>query len=534
MANKSSQVAPANAVEKGQCVTVAVGNSGSTGMDPTGAEEEETKKVDPSCFCEEARRLAEASGGKQGCVDIFDAAMYGVVKVIPPTGRFPCCTSKTLSGRRKDIRMTEFIDSLHLGPPLDYDGATNLINTILLVTALFLAFVAASANTPEAENYIAADLSSCKQGWGHEGICIQLDSGGYFGERNATGLLKVGVEYPVKPGDAVNLQGLEFSILPNYINYGKEIPSIAVNYFSAASMAILLVVFIFIILWYMLLVVSGAHSMGEVMMSVFWQTGVVSIIVFLMLLAVAFVLWISSMVRIMQILLPEFPVTGVEFGYFTHSGDITSSGQYFFAWVLEGWGFHVGVVTTVMMAVLAYRVFSTEWNLVKTRPTTPQEFIYYTLARLDKVLGIENIMENSCDCKIRQLTHAITMSRQFPNRKLKDEEIPEGVDSSKLKKGDLSKLHEKLGCDCDNCIVCKEARNILEQFKKYGLKLHPEEETVKTGNIDHFIETMDHFLDIWPHLDWDELRKKEKGKLIKPVYISSLNSMYVELFPDHR
>ena len=53
---------------------------------------------------------------------------------------------------------------------------------------------------------------------------------------------------------------------------------------------------------------------------------------------------------------------------------------------------------------------------------------------------------------------------------------------------------------------------------------------------DNVVESMDHFLDMWPHIAWedDSLEPGTVGeKGIKQLYRTALTSMYAELYPGH-
>ena len=55
---------------------------------------------------------------------------------------------------KEGTKIGDIIGRVHIGLAIDYDGATNVIQTVLLVSALFLAFVAASATVVDEEKYV--------------------------------------------------------------------------------------------------------------------------------------------------------------------------------------------------------------------------------------------------------------------------------------------------------------------------------------------------------------------------------------------
>ena len=60
--------------------------------------------------------------------------------------------------------------------------------------------------------------------------------------------------------------------------------------------------------------------------------------------------------------------------------------------------------------------------------------------------------------------------------------------------------------------------------------MDPKKKQTDTDNKqkeDNVLENMDHFLDMWPHLDWEKLNE------IQPLYHTAFSSMYAELYPGH-
>jgi len=117
--------------------------------------------------------------------DFWDLISYIIIRVAPISGRCPffrsCRTGHTPMAKR--------IEAAHTGLSVSYDDYTGMINTILFVAALFLSFVSATITVVSADDFLKADLAHCRRGWAQKETCIDIDSAGYFGSYNATGLL---------------------------------------------------------------------------------------------------------------------------------------------------------------------------------------------------------------------------------------------------------------------------------------------------------------------------------------------------------
>ena len=190
-----------------------------------------------SCFGEYVKNKKDEKEKTKCCYNVFNAALYTLVKLLPFAGYLPFVRPVKMS---RNISVRDLIISMHMGPPIGYEGATNLVNTILLLSALLFAFVAASSTVLEEEKFINADLHTCQQGFGHEATCIQIDAAGYFPSFNATGLLKQGVEYGIKEGDPVNIKEFLRAGVALFAGaHDKDIPSITTKTnpeFSAMAM----------------------------------------------------------------------------------------------------------------------------------------------------------------------------------------------------------------------------------------------------------------------------------------------------------
>ena len=85
---------------------------------------------------------------------------------------------------------------------------------------------------------------------------------------------------------------------------------------------------------------------------------------------------------------------------------------------------------------------------------------------------------------------------------------------------------------------CIEVDNVLKCFQAYGIKMDP---TDNKQGVDNVVENMDHFLDMWPYLDWENEHLKKNNNDdenvnvngIRPLYHTAFSSMYAELYPGH-
>jgi hypothetical protein len=319
-------------------------------------------------------------GNPCNILDLYEGALYGFTKIVPFLGYLPCM--QRCRGRER--RMRVLIEEAHIGVPVTYESATGLINTVLLIAALFLAFVAASSTIISEADYMAADLSACKLRYAHTETCIQLDLNGYFTSSNATGLLENATKYDRHINGPIDLGKLRFEIWPDAMTSGKELPSVAVNRYSALAMYQLMLIVTFAVLWYLCLVFSGAQSMGNQVMINVWQAGLPLMLCFFFGIIAAMICWALSMNRIMQIMLPKYPVKGINFLHYTLAKDEVSLGRYFAAWGLEFTFINGVIILTLIFVGQIWFTFTAEWKEVRRRPRTPHEFICWSLSDLQK------------------------------------------------------------------------------------------------------------------------------------------------------
>ena len=130
-------------------------------------------------------KLNEESCCTKTIYDLWDLGCYIIIKIVPCLGRVPIFRSCRAGHAPMKVR----IEAAHVGLSVTYDDYTGMINTILLVAALFLSFVSATLTVCADDQYLKADLEHCRRGWASADTCIDLDAAGYFGDYNATGLL---------------------------------------------------------------------------------------------------------------------------------------------------------------------------------------------------------------------------------------------------------------------------------------------------------------------------------------------------------
>ena len=495
----------------------------------------EAKKEEYFC-CE---RLA-----KYDCLTRFwDAVWYVGIKVIPQLGMCPC--ARRCRGK-EGTKIGDIIGRVHIGLAIDYDGATNVIQTVLLVSALFLAFVAASATVVDEEKYVKADSFSCQQGWGHKGTCIQMAAGGYFGNLTETGLLEKGIfleyrseieklqkDFIGQPIIDLGDKSLQFYLWPDAITGGTELPSLAINRFSAMSMALLVLVFMAAAVWYLLLIFSGSRSMGEDIMRIFWVFGLPPLIIMFIGLLTGIFYWILSMVRVMQALLPNlYAVKGLEFGYFTNKDDAVSLAQYVGGWGIEEVSINLCIFVLIPMFVLqGYFTFTEEWRYVITRPKHPRHFVIQAIVPLWQSFMAKKYGENNNKKKQKKRKKCMPEERKSTKNWLlskifflwevhkKEQETTRREEEDK-KQFVSDQCYRK--CVCESCRFCQDGNKTLEAFQKFEIEVNDysafDDEDVR--------ELMSHFIDMFPHLDW----KGDLLKDIKPLHVSSLKSKFKGMY----
>jgi len=284
----------------------------------------------------------EESRCKKGIFDFWDTVCYIIVKVGACAGRCPC-----LKSCRDGKHMREHVEAAHIGLPVTVDDFTNLINTLLLVSALFLSFVAGSATVLGDEQLLKNDLIYCQRGWAHNELCRDLDSGGYFGNFNATGLQPLSsaivdttqnADDSMMSSKSVELPSMFFGLGGDSMHYTKaqDIPSFAIMYYNALSIGLLFIVIFIGVIQYLILIISGARTMGDDIMQAYWASGIIAVVVQFVCMIAAAIFWLQSLSRIIGALNPSYVMHGMEFLYYTHADSAGDYAVFFSAVCIEG------------------------------------------------------------------------------------------------------------------------------------------------------------------------------------------------------
>ena len=425
---------------------------------------------------------------ERGVKDCWDVASYILVKLIPCFRTKFCC----FRSMRDGSWMYEHQAKSHSGLAVSYEDFTNLINTLLLMSALFLAFVAASATVLGADQLLAADLNACQRGWAHQSICKDLDSAGYFGTYNATLLLfsdsvirelkqvagsgEDGLETKNMPMVSVDVTEMRFGSLMDstFLLHGHELPSYAIMYFSALSMGLLVVTIMTGFSQYVTLMFTSAGTMDDKVMQMFWDSGVILVLVQVVSLLLAIVFWIQSMARIIGVLMPDYMLHGHEFIWFTHSDTNANYGVIFSAYCVEGvltWGIIVlnfGIFFQVAMT------FQVEKNIVTQRPKTIAEFVIKAISHLET------------DDTLREESNDTAVFR------------------------------------------------VIKLFKDQGYKVGKFEvgEKISPKDKDRAVVEMDDFIDEFAYLDWKEITEKgtDGTRMLSNREKACLHKLHAELY----
>ena len=302
--------------------------------------------------------------------------------------------------------MRERVKAAHIGLPVTVDDFTNLINTILLMSALFLSFVAASATVLGDEQLLKNDLVYCQRGWAHGRICRDLDSAGYFGAFNATGLQVNNTEHAARmlkgqvagvntntvtammvSNQSVDISTMFFGLFGDSMHFTRslDIPSFGIMFYNALAVGLLLVVIVMGFLQYVVLVLSGARSMGDDIMMAFWDSGAILVYLQLVMIVMAIIFWIQSLSRIVGALNPSYVMHGMEFVYYTHVDSSGDFSVFFNAIVVEG--FTLSVFFFIVLPLIFFQTlwtFGTEKNnVLADRPKHIAGFVLKALQPLE-------------------------------------------------------------------------------------------------------------------------------------------------------
>ena len=363
-------------------------------------------KVAPSSNEDSEKKVEKTEQCKNLVITLYETIAYLVVKLIPCVGkRIPFlrrCKDENdpTSDDSGNSKFTIFCKGMHMhtavkranvGVPVTYEDFTNLMNTFLLISALFLSFVAATGTMLDSEQLINMDLLYCKRGWALAEACIDLDRGGRFGEFNATGLISNSTiksnDFSVNddlPMDVSNISG--FLLFGNSVQYtgAQDIPSFSIMFYTAVSTGMLCLAIFCCFLQYLLLVLTGARTLGDEVMDTYWQTGVILVIFEFVCIIASVLFWMQSLCRIIGGLNPPYKMHGDDFWYYTSNDAVGDYTMYFSAYANERI-FLNGALLIVFPCALISIVFTfrVEKNLVFGRPKTISEFIEQALDALD-------------------------------------------------------------------------------------------------------------------------------------------------------
>ena len=425
--------------------------------------------------------------------DLWDIISFICVKLIPCFRTLPIFVSCRKDTNGKHQHMNDIIDKAHVGLPVTYDEFTNLMNTFLLMSALFLSFVAGSTTVLGSEQLLEADLIACQRGWAPEQICKNLDAAGYFGDVNATWLLDsvdsldysnitshrllkqvqgatddTGSNNDYTTYDSVDISGMWLGTLWDspHLTSGQELPSFAIMYYSAWSFGLLIMVVVSGFMHYFLLIVSGARQ-DESIMKTFWDAGFALIVFDLVGIFLALIFWIQSMSRIVGALWPNYNLHGIEFVVTTHVDTNANYAVMFSAFSNEGviaWSL---IIFCIIIIYTAVRTFEAELNyLTSDRPKHVAGFVMKALAHLD-----------DDDC--------LTTDKAHTNAE-------------------------------EGFLWTSAVYRVIDIFKAQGYKVGGEEDATMEEK-DIAVDEMEHFIEEFAHLEWERLSIDKNGKEILSV-----------------
>ena len=461
---------------------------------------------------------------KEGCCkrsffDLWDIVCFIIVKLLPCFRSWPCFISCRKNGDGIHQHMNTVIENAHTGLPVSYEDFTNLMNTFLLMSALFLSFVAGSTTVLGEEQFVKQDLTACQRGWAHEQICKKLDVAGYFGDVNATWLLTES-DLPTNlllnnshrrlkvvagdEGDGVSTSGyVEYASVDisgmwlgtwwesPQLTSGQELPSFAILFYSAWSFGLLTLVVASGFLHYFILILTGARQ-DDSIMKTFWEASVFLVILDLIAIITAIIFWLQSMGRIVGCLWPSYNLHGIEFLWFTHSDTDANYGVLFSAFCNEGivaWGL---LLMVFFFLFIVLRAFEAELKYLTTdRPKHIAGFVMKALEHLD-----------DDDCLVTEDTK---------------------VKADLAVKGSVWNL---------------AVYRVVDIFKSQGYKVGGEKctpEEIKNGTAAEekkiAIKEMEHFIDEFAHLDWDKLSvDKNKKEILSVREKACLLRLHSELY----
>ena len=166
---------------------------------------------------------------------------------------------------------------------------------------------------------------------------------------------------------------------------GTELPSIAILWYSSMSIGLLINILLICVTLYLILVLSGARSMGTEVMNTLWTYSFPAVMVSLLGIMLAVVFWLQSFSRINGGLTPDYRINGLEFIFYTHADqtiNIATLSNAYAGEVILMWG--VFFVALPLLTLSGMMTFRTEKNYVlRERPTTIASFVKQALKHLD-------------------------------------------------------------------------------------------------------------------------------------------------------
>ena len=472
--------------------------------------------------------------------DLWDVFSFFMVKIFPCMRPCPCYRSCRKNQHGQYPHMRSVIDRAHMNIPVTYDDILNLLNSFLLMSALFLSFVATSTTVLGKSDFLLADLTACQRGWAHVSICKELDRAGYFGSMNATWLLNatdvIGLTLrPVEDGqtnleysmyESINIQGQAFGTVwdSTHLISGNELPSFAIMYYSSITFGLLMMVILSGFLHMLCLTLSGAKTDESIMLT-FWNGSMSLIVLDIGAILSAMFFWMQSMSRIITALWPSYNLHGLNFVWFTHSDEMVNYGVMFNAYSSEGvvaWGV---ILFAISILYLVVQTFDAELKyLTSERPKTIVGFVVRALAPLrDDVENEdgEDAVEERAEKKRQEMserqksasqktTQSVTQrgtqneTQSVTQSVTQRETASKYVVAAKIEQ-DISSKRSKAVWDAT---VCRVVGIFQAQGYRTGGEVDATEREKELANQD-----MKHFIKEFEHLDWKEMGSvvNEKG-----------------------
>lgn len=430
------------------------------------------------------------------------------------------------------------VERAHMSIPVTYDDILNLLNSFLLMSALFLSFVATSTTVLGKSDFLLADLTACQRGWAHVSICKELDRAGYFGPVNATWLLNatdlIGLSLrPVQDGqtslvysvmESVDIDGMDFGTVwdSTHLISGKELPSYAIMFYSSWSFGLLMIVVLSGFLHMLCLTISGAKT-DEHIMHAFWNASMSLIVIDIAAILGSMFFWMQSMSRIVTALWPSYNLHGVGFAWYTSADEQVNYGVLFNAYSSEGvvaWGV---ILFAVSILYLILRTFDAELQLLVETPKTIAEFVVRALAHLrdvDHESAVESVVSAKVDRSdaggasgASDVSDAGGGEEERTGEKEQEEQEQSQSESRYVvvaeSNEDTSSKRSKAEWDA---AVCRIVRMFQVQGYRTGGEVDATEREKELANDD-----MKHFIHEFEHLDWKKLSVDEQKNCLLSV-----------------